>query len=120
MAMPDKIVAAGIEAACDLQNFCEDVLPDNILDNLPSEKWGAITNAVTAVRAPTTLDEALRDYAMFGKWCEYMASSFDDYSQHTIGEFVVGWTLWRLGECETGEVRNWPEYVAFVKEEMGR
>lgn len=71
-------------------------------------------------RAPTTLDEALRDYAMFGRWCEYMAASFDDFGPHTIGTFVVDWMLWRMDEITVGEFKDFDAYRAFVKEEMGK
>lgn len=58
--------------------------------------------------APTTLDEAIRDYAMFGKFVAKM-----DHKK--IAWFVSDWSS-KYFEPYT----EWPEYVAFVKEEMGK
>lgn len=40
----------GLEAACELQNWLEDNLPDDIFDMIPEEMWNAITEAVMKSR----------------------------------------------------------------------
>lgn len=40
----------GIEAACELQNWLEDNLPDEIFDKIPVEIWNTITYAVMQSR----------------------------------------------------------------------
>lgn len=40
----------GLEAACELQNWLEDNLPDDIFDMIPVEIWNAITEAVMKAR----------------------------------------------------------------------
>lgn len=40
----------GLEAACDLQNWIEENVPDEIIEQIPTSCWNKITNAVMAAR----------------------------------------------------------------------
>lgn len=70
-------------------------------------------------RTPATLDEARRDYAMFGKFVAGFVCEFD------LGDmefFADDWaTYYHSGlDNMTQHSKLWPEFVAFVKEEMGK
>lgn len=90
MTMPDKI-----SAWVTVQN-----------GNYIAGQWDTIkvSDFKTYTRDPSALDEALRDYAMFGMF----VATFD-FLPYAFIEFQVNW---RHGEY-------WPEFVTFVKKEMG-
>ena len=49
----------GLEAACDVQNWIEDNVPDDLFERVPTEPWNRITEAVIIARAnnPTSRNE---------------------------------------------------------------
>lgn len=70
-------------------------------------------DAIEKSRAPTTLDEALRDYAMFGKFVAKAAPVF--YRGDKLTDFIAVW-----GHPEPYRfIGMFPEFVAFVKSELG-
>jgi hypothetical protein len=40
----------GLEAACELQNLLEDILPDDIWEKIPTDMWNKISLAVQLSR----------------------------------------------------------------------
>lgn len=74
-----------------------------------------VVNKVLSALKPTTLDEALRDFAMFGK---FVADECGGMTLGTQGYFIEDWIVWRRGEIDTPTSSVWPSFLSFVKEEM--
>lgn len=69
---------------------------------------GLLEEAAAAISAPTTLDEALRDYEIFGKFVASRIGWTPDDYEGFVAMFALGFA---------GELG---EFVNFVKEEMGK